>query len=262
MLEDRLGRELLGGEGDVVRSRRNMKCPHVKFVNDLRVHAIIDKLAIVLSHDPTNDQGGFCLIRDLSYVARNELLNGAFIRRPQGIVEIDVKERVRTPSDVSCTRVGRCNGVRLVNQVVKEIPLKSARWREIDADSVGKDREVREPVAVGPTRVARDRQIDYRSHVPGSNVSDYVGVGSVPARTSHDSKQRPVPPRWRYASGDVSQPASLCIEASFERGGLDALEGEECVLEPSGHGERRVSGDADTREAPYLEALKAQFEII
>ncbi|MCH7745023.1 MAG: hypothetical protein IIC84_03015 [Chloroflexi bacterium] len=74
-----LGRELLGGEGDVVRSRRNMKCPHVKFVNDLRVHAIIDKLAIVLSHDPTNDQGGFCLIRDLSYVARNELLNGAFI---------------------------------------------------------------------------------------------------------------------------------------------------------------------------------------
>ncbi|MCH7745022.1 MAG: hypothetical protein IIC84_03010 [Chloroflexi bacterium] len=65
--------------------------------------------------------------------------------------------------------------MRLVNQVVKEIPLKSARWREIDADSVGKDGEVREPVAVGPTRVARDRQIDYRSHVPGSNVSDYVG---------------------------------------------------------------------------------------
>ena len=98
----------------------------MKFVNDLRVHAIIDELTVVLSHDSTDDQGGFGLIRDLRYVAQDEL-HGAFRRRPQGVVEIDVKERVRSPSDVSCARVGRGNGMRLVNQVVKEI-ARQAIW--------------------------------------------------------------------------------------------------------------------------------------
>ncbi len=48
-----------------------MKCRPVKFVNDLRVHAVIDELVDRLSHDSTDDQGAGGLFRNLRYIARD-----------------------------------------------------------------------------------------------------------------------------------------------------------------------------------------------